>query len=368
MRILHFADVHLDRPLVGLPQRVAERQRRVLMDSFTRLLEIAKEKDVELVTIGGDLWEEEHVRADTRQSVAHALGQLGRDVLIVCGNHDPLLPGGSYRRTQWPENVKLVPIRSLERSDYGNVSIWSVSWGADEPPVRAFPTLEIADDGGTNLALIHGTAPTTPFADDSGSYFPFNPAELQSAGIRCVLAGHIHQASFVDGVVYPGSPEPLGWGETGRHCCALVDVNDGEVDVDLIDVNTTEFRSFQVDCTGCGSSAEAQERVEQQVVADSRVLARVSLVGEIGADCEIDPRYLAEKIRGFAFVQVIDRTEPLLDIEKRKERNSLDGLFVRKLAERIESSTDEASRRQAELALEAGLRALEGRERLLYVG
>ena len=62
------------------------------------------------VTIGGDLWEEEHVRADTRNSVGSRAGSgLECPVLIVCGNHDPLLAGGRFMRTSWPDNVAIVP-------------------------------------------------------------------------------------------------------------------------------------------------------------------------------------------------------------------------------------------------------------------
>src|SRR3954468_18053229 len=107
MPILHFADVHLDRPFVGLSGESARRRRRELFEAFRRCLALAVERKVDLVTIGGDLWEEEHVLADTRRSVAHELGRLGIPVLIICGNHDPLRPGGSYLRTPWPDNVTI---------------------------------------------------------------------------------------------------------------------------------------------------------------------------------------------------------------------------------------------------------------------
>ena len=76
MRILHFADVHLDRPFTGLTPDRAKDRRHDLFEAFRRCLALAREREVDLVTIGGDLWEEEHVRADTCNSVAHELGQL----------------------------------------------------------------------------------------------------------------------------------------------------------------------------------------------------------------------------------------------------------------------------------------------------
>ena len=70
VRILHLADVHLDRPFVGVPLDAARRRRYELRATFERCLQLARSRAVDLVTTGGDLWEAEHVTADTRAWVA----------------------------------------------------------------------------------------------------------------------------------------------------------------------------------------------------------------------------------------------------------------------------------------------------------
>ena len=370
MKILHLADVHLDRPFVGLPQPAAARQRQNLFDAFRRAVAVANENEVDLLTIGGDLWEEEHVRADTRASVAHELAEFGAPVLIVCGNHDPLLPGGSYHRTHWPSNVRIVPLRSLHEFRFDDVSVWSVSWGGGDLSARVLEHFTAPDDGRTHLALLHGTAPTAPFAEEAGGYFPFDPQKLRESGISLCLAGHIHAASHARDVVYPGSPEPLGWGERGRHCVALIEIGAG-VRVELIDFNTTRFETIEVDCSGCSSSAGVCDQIERACVdPEDSLFLRVKLVGEVGPDCDIDVAAVGGSLRTrCAALQIEDRTEPTLDVRSRTERKSLDGLFTRKLLEQIEEAHgDERTRRLAQLALEAGLRAVEGREPILRVG
>ena len=57
MKILHLADVHLDRPFVGLPADEARARRADLLGTFRRCLEAARGHGVDAVTIGGDLWE-----------------------------------------------------------------------------------------------------------------------------------------------------------------------------------------------------------------------------------------------------------------------------------------------------------------------
>jgi DNA repair protein SbcD/Mre11 len=371
MRILHFADVHLDRPFVGLPSDVAARRRHELFEAFRRCLAIAEERDAQLITIGGDLWEEEHVTADTRNSVCYELAQVGLPVLIACGNHDPLIEGGSYLRTDWPDNVAVVQRRSVSEHSFGDVCIWSVSWGGGDLSPLLLERLEAPENGRTHVLLIHGTSIAAPFADTAGeSHCPFDPTLVRRAGLAVCLAGHIHAASFVDDVVYPGSPEPLGWGEQGRHCVALVEIEAGDAKVELIDINEKRYEKREVDCSGCASSAEVDARILGALTDPDpeSVFLRLRLVGEVGPDCAIDRGKIVGQHRaGYAALVAEDATEPLLDIDIRAERRSLDGLFVRKLREEIATASSESERRLAELALQAGLHAIDGHEVILRV-
>jgi DNA repair exonuclease SbcCD nuclease subunit len=369
MRILHLADVHLDRPFVGFSSEAGNRRRRELLDAFRRCLELAREHKVDLVTIGGDLWEEEHVRADTRNSVAHELAELGLPVLIACGNHDYLRPGGSYRRTTWPLNVKIAPRRTLTEFHYDEASVWAISWGSQELPENLLERVELPPDGRTHVLLIHGSSTSAWFGEEA-AYFPFDPAAVRAAGFARCLAGHIHEASDKGGVVYPGSPEPLGWGEGGRHCVALVDLAGSDVSVELLDVNEKRYEDRDLDCSGCGSSAEIETQLANELTDEdaASVFLRLHLVGEVGPDCVIDPRAVAGQYAAkYAALRLEDATEPILDIDSRAERKGLDGLLVRRLRKQIEEAESERDRHLAELALQAGLRALDGRDVILRV-
>lgn len=370
MRILHLADVHLDRPFVGFSSGAGDRRRRELFEAFRRCLELAREHKVDLVTIGGDLWEEEHVQADTRNSVAHELGELGLPVLIACGNHDYLRPGGSYMRTIWPLNVRVAPRRTLTEYPYDGASVWAISWGGQELPDNLLERVELPSDGRTHVLLIHGSSTSAWFDEESAAYFPFDPAVVRAAGFARCLAGHIHEASDKEGVVYPGSPEPLGWGEGGRHCVALVEIAGSNVSVELLDVNEKRYEDRELDCSGCGSSAEIETQLANELTDQdaANVFLRLHLVGEVGPDCVIDPGVVAgQHTARYAALRLVDATEPILDIDSRAERKGLDGLLVRRLREQIEDAGSERDRHLAELALQAGLRALDGRDVILRV-
>lgn len=367
MRVLHFADVHLDRPFVGLPVEAARRRRNELRDAFERCLAAARKHGADLVTISGDLWEDEHVTADTRARVAQQFGELGLPVLVVCGNHDRLKPGGNYERTPWPDNVRIFGDNGLHEERYDDVSVWGVSWGSGDLSPAFLESLCVPDDGRAHILLLHGTA--TPLIYLTGeAYCSFDPGQIERCGLALCLAGHIHQAGQTGRVVYPGSPEPLGWGEKGRHCYALVEIEGAEAEVELRDVGQFRYEDRAVDCGGAASSHEIEQRLAEALGEEDKTLYMdVVLAGDVSPDCEIDRRRLLEEHEErFAGVRIQDGTRPGYDYEARAKLATVDGLFVRRLLERMEQA-DEDERPVLELALQAGLRAIDGREDLIDV-
>jgi DNA repair exonuclease SbcCD nuclease subunit len=367
MRILHFADVHLDRPFVGLSAEAARRRRNEIREAFERCLEAAREKGVDLVTIGGDLWEDEHVTADTRKRVAQQLEELDLPVLLVCGNHDRLKPGGNYERTPWPRNVRIFGSEGLQEEPFDEASVWGTSWGTADLSASFLNTFHAPDDRRAHVLLLHGTA--TPLVFLTGDdYCGFDPKQIEDAGLALCLAGHIHQASQVGRVVYPGSSEPLGWGETGRHCYALVEIENGEATVELHDVNRFRYAEVRVECSDATSSHDIEQRLAKELGSgDPNLYQHVTLVGDVAPDCEVDRTHLVSLHAGnFAGLRISDETRPGYDYKALAALSTVDGLFVRTLQGEIETATFE-ERAQLELALQAGLRAIDGRKDLIDV-
>ncbi len=371
MQILHFADVHLDRPFVGLPPDAAKQRRADLMDAFSRCLTAAKERGVDAVTIGGDLWEDENVSPDTRASVAHQLESLDVPVVIVAGNHDPYLKGGAYQRTTWPENVRIVQTPMPVEIQLGrSVSVWAASW-TERPLTAAFlRELRLPADGRSHLLLLHGTAQDVRFGT-AAAHCSFDPQEAQRAGVAAVLCGHIHAASDIGGVIYPGSLEPLDHTEIGRHCYAVIDVDRESLEVELVDVNRRKYVSATIDCADAQSSAEVETRVREGlgVTHDPDAIVTVRLEGETGPDCSIDSQQLVTRLgHDFAAATIDDATEPCVDYDALARRQTADGLFVAGMLARIEQEADGRQRQVLEMALRAGVRAMNGHKDVLRVG
>src|SRR5690242_13750426 len=122
MKLLHLADIHLDRAFPTAPPGVGERRRGELRDGFARALEIGAERGVDAICIAGDVYEHETVREDTAAFLRDRLAAAGVPVLVAPGNHDPYVPGSVWQRTAWPANVhvfrhdRLEPVRSEEHT------------------------------------------------------------------------------------------------------------------------------------------------------------------------------------------------------------------------------------------------------------
>src|ERR1035437_10647880 len=117
IRLLHLADLHLDRVFAarGCQGELARRRRQGLREALTNAGRLAMEQGCSAVTIGGDLYEHERAGVDTGRFLADTFASWQpMRVLIAPGNHDALLPGSLYRRVEWASNVTIFARHALE--------------------------------------------------------------------------------------------------------------------------------------------------------------------------------------------------------------------------------------------------------------
>ncbi len=115
-------------------------------------------------------------------------------------------------------------------------------------------------------------------------------------GFDLCLAGHLHSGGMRDDLVlYPGSPEPLAWDETGRHCVAVVELVPGrQPGVDLVDFNRRRYAVRNVNCEGARSSRIRRSPAHQY--AGWRGYQELWSTRKIGVAPERDPRIYAHAI------------------------------------------------------------------------
>ncbi|HET9050903.1 MAG TPA: metallophosphoesterase [Candidatus Dormibacteraeota bacterium] len=373
LRLLHLADVHLERAFAGVGAygEVAHRRREGLRQAMRGAGELARSLGVDAVTIGGDLYEDERSGPQTGAFLSDLFEswQPAR-VFLVAGNHDPCTPGSVYMRTTWPENVHVFTEQTLRPVDLGGgVTLWGLShsgpsWSGD--PLECPP---IGSEGGVHVALFHG-AELGSRPRNTSIHGPFHAQRIRERGFSVALCGHYHRRRLdtVAGLVYPGSPEPLTFDEDGDRGPVLVEIDaGGSVRLEGLAANRWHALQAEADVDGAQSAAEVYERARRAAVAalvglpGDRAMLRITLRGDVAAEVNVDSLVVEAAVvdaTGAAVVRVRDLTRPDVDVADAAADPTTRGEFARALLAEIEGEADPSRRSVAEDALRYGLQAL----------
>lgn len=364
VRVLHCADLHLDRPFRGLEPEVARARSRELLETFRRIVALARERDVDLFIIAGDLFEHRWVEPETIRTVAGELERLGRPVLIAPGNHDPLVPTSYYRTYRWPANVRIFG-PAWERVHFPelNTSVWGIGfdrWEVPEQPLAGF--CAPAGDQ-VQIGVLHGSAVLPGIGAEEDVYAPFTAEQVAAAGLDYLALGHYHRAGIVGGVArYPGSPEGLDFGQQGEHGVLVGAVARGRADLDLVPVGRREYVRAAVDITGCGTRDEvlAQVRAAFPAANRQRHIYRLTLTGRHQRGLELRPEEIRAALQAdFYALTVTSAAGPEWDLGALAGARDLRGAFVRGIQGALAGARNEQDRRRLELACLLGLETID---------
>ncbi len=371
-RILHFSDLHLDRSFAGLGMAVSEatKRRQELRDALRRIVDLALELDVAALTVGGDLYEHERVTLDTGRFIAEQFARLApRPVLVAPGNHDPYVPDGLYRRMAWPANVHIFGGPGWEAHRLGDeVVVWGA--GHDRPDLRdnLLAQLRVGPSDGVSIALVHASD-VSAVPQNKVAHCPFKAEDVERSGVAFALLGHYHdlrlrpQERPLYG--YPGSPEPLDFGEAGDHFVLLLECGPAGVVAYPQPFNQVCYETAEIDVTGM----EHSDKVREAICAlagnpgPSPAIMRVTLVGQADPHLDLNTAsLLASCAQYFRYLDpIIDRTEPPFDLDEIRQERTTRGAFVRMMEQRIMGAQGR-EREILERALQYGLQAFAGQE------
>jgi DNA repair exonuclease SbcCD nuclease subunit len=369
-RILHFADLHLDRSFAGLrmaPSEAAKR-REELRAALRRIVELALELDVDALTVGGDLYEHECVTRDTANFIAGEFAKLApKPVLIAPGNHDPYVPDGLYWQLDWPRNVHIfrtmtwVPVLLGE-----NLTIWGA--GHTGPAIRDNLLRELRVEGpGTNVALFHGSDVSVAWGEKP-AHAPFERDDVANSRVDFALLGHYHGMRLCPESAprygYPGSPEPLDFSEEGSHYVLSLVAEQGALSVEPLPINEVDYEAMTVDVTGMTTSDHIRQAI-RGLAGDqipSRAITRVTLTGQAEPELDLDrSALLGACAEYFRYLDLVDKTEPPFDLDQIRDESTTRGAFVKMIEQRL-AQAPELERETLEHALQYGLQAFAGQE------
>jgi DNA repair exonuclease SbcCD nuclease subunit len=312
VRILHCADVHLERRFTGATMTAEEatRRRAELRAALERIVDLALQHRVDALTIAGDLYEHEYATADTGVFLATQFQRLAPvPVLVAPGNHDPFVAGSLYQRVAWSDNVTVFdssgwrPVRVAD-----DVLVWGI--GHDGPAMRRDALRELRlSNADTAVLLFHGADVSRPVSEEA-SQGPFQAADVKRSGAAFALLGHEHTWRLSRTFAYPGSPEPLGFFTEGPHYAMLATIQARAVRIEPVPVSRVTYQTLRVDVSNVDDAAGVH-RTLGMLSTDIKpaAIVRIVFTGVRAATLRLEREALTfAQARRLRYVEVVDET------------------------------------------------------------
>jgi len=363
VRLLHVADLHLERPFRWLGHVRGQARRQELRDALARVIVLAQDRQVDALCIAGDLYERENTPPAIGDFLQAEFAKLDpMPVLIAPGNHDYFSPGCLYDRVSWSPNVHVFREPTMQPFELSGGMVWGAAFTGPErhdSPLRDFA----APASGVQVGLFHANVVA---GGESSVYGPLQVSEIQSAGLQFAMLGHIH-AGCLDRncrFAYPGSLEPLDVSEVGPRWAHLIDAKESSCEVEQIPIARRQVLADEIDVSALATRQQLIDLIAARRAAwqacDVSLRVRGVLQGELAAN----PALISEELREFDVALEI-LAEPFPDLDALASQATTLGLFVRTVQASIQHAADEAEKARWQDVLLAGVAAFKGRQEFL---
>ena len=233
MKFVQVSDVHFDMPFTTISQKadmgiVRRMDQRI---AFNKMIDFIKKNNVDFLFITGDLYEQEYIKQSTIDFINELFKEIiDTRILIVPGNHDPLLVNSFYNNYNWSENVRIFS-KTIGKVNYDNFCIYGYGFEKYELFNSDLILNNVKlDKNKINILLSHGDIYT------KSKYNYIDNKYLNK--FDYVFLGHIHKRDDY----YPGSLISLGFDEPGEHGFLYGEINDkNNIYKKMIIVDDKEF-------------------------------------------------------------------------------------------------------------------------------
>lgn len=352
LKLIHAADFHLDSPFSGLSPEHAARRRQEQRDLLTRLVQLARTRQADLVLLAGDLFDSAQTYRETIQEMIRTLSELSCPVVIAPGNHDFYGPQSPYAGQAWPENVHIFTSDAVQAIPFPelNCTVYGRAFVMPQQSTSPLSSLQVSGPG-LAIGVFHGDV-------SGGMYGPMEPDEIAASGLHYLALGHVHQCSGLQQTgktfwAYPGCPEGRGFDELGDKGVLAVELDEQSCRAEFVPLGLRRYQSLSVDVT----EAEDPTGIVSEALAGMQEdICRVFLTGERGTQ-PLDLRRMERVLAPLCYgLTLLDSTRMSGDLWERAEEDTLTGLFLREMRLRLQADPDNKVLQQA---VRFGLAALE---------
>ena len=306
MKFIHTADIHYGaEPDFG---KIWSQERSdAVKSSLDKIVAAANAEKADAVFICGDLFSSIPTAEDIK-IIDEKLSETQSKVYIIPGSSDHMTVSSPMITYEWKANVEYLPVESAATLTFGNAKVM-LRYGGDE----------------NNL--------------------PVDAASVVNEGIAYIALGGQHKtaALFSGKVVYPGSPEPLGQDETGKHGYYVGEIDEEAGRLTSLSMMVTaqvRYISLVVEVTPVTTAKEVINNLRSEMTrrgADN--IYKIRLRGQ----CRPDTKFNLDILKNdFRIGTVVDETEPKYDFQKLFEDHPSDmlGFFVQKMNNENNSDID----------------------------
>lgn len=358
MKFVHIADMHFDTSFTTLTNKagLGDIRRQDQRLAFKKIIDYIKENEIPYLFISGDFYEHEYIRLSTIEYINNLFTEIpGTQIFISPGNHDPYLKDSFYNKFYWSENVHIFDSKmSIFETEDANI----YGFGFDDfyYTNHEIETMEIKDRNKINILVAHGSLNASETLEKE--YNPMSQRMIENKGFDYVALGHIHKLYYNEEpnqrVVYPGSTVSLGFDELGQHGMIVGNVEKGKIEIAFVPVDNKEFVIKEVDVTNVLDLDELATIINNIDFAENTYY-KISLVGR--RDFEINLFKLNKLLINGNIIKVKDYTKLNYDLERISKENTLRGLFVKEILQKMEENPQDEEILQN--ALDIGFEILE---------
>ena len=372
IRVLHTADIHFDTPFSGMTPNEALKSKEELKQVFEKIIRITLEKEVDILLIAGDIFDNLSVNKTTLYFIKSCFESISKvQVFISPGNHDPFNEKSFYSIVEWPHNVHIFK-GSMEMVilDYLDTVVWGAGFNKSHINKSLLKDVKRAE-GYNNIMVLHGEIANT---QEGNEYNPITEDEIAKTNVDYIALGHRHKFSEIKKAgntyySYSGCPQGRGFDELEDKGVVLIELQDKFLETSFIRTSVRNYYAKEINIQGCFGYNEVKNNIISSIPIEDRKrnFYKIILVGEVSEEFTLNEEFLEELLKEeFYFVKIIDKSELKLDINKLLEGYSLKSLFAKKIHERLEKAETEEEREIITLALKIGLQSISGEEVKIY--
>jgi len=225
LKLLHIADIHLGKK--GREEHI--------LKQLEKVIEIGIKEKVDLLLIGGDLFDNNEVSKKEKEVLKETLLPLKEKVVAICGNHDfqVELEGVPFHKR--PTVLRIGDDLLLYLFPFHPEGSWQR---------EVLNGLSLERWAPCQVVLCHASYTENPkvveeLTEDKALYWPFSRKDLQGLPIDYLALGHYHnpllweEKDILCG--YPGSIEPLSFKEEGPRKAFLL-IWEGKIRIEEINL------------------------------------------------------------------------------------------------------------------------------------